>query len=224
MKRAIILLLALTLALPLRALGEGSDMAVVDAFIERAGIEADEATRDRIDAFLRSRYISAQVLDMIEDARLQRYAEYLANDWPIDYPELLEAPSEPLPGDAAIRQIAVLQPQGAATESMLADFERGVVYYDPTFPVPEDVCRAEYAGALSEAHAEALRSILSGMTLADWAGRIDGMELGTVRVAVAWEGGVTRCVAAGEGVPEDFINGVMALLDEARAAAQGDDL
>ena len=222
MKRAIFLLLAILLALPPTAMGEGTDMAA-DAFIERAGIEADESLRERIETFLRERYISGPVLAMMDDDRVKKYARYLSEDLPIDYEWLLEAESTPMPEGANILQFAVIVPQGAAMESLLADFERGLLYYDPAWPVPEDVCRARYAGALSYSEGAALLGLLEGLPMESQAGAIPGAELSAIRVAVAWEGGVTRCMAGGEGVSEDFLNGAEALLEVGRAAARGDE-
>ena len=221
MRKVMIILLALALALPLAARGEGADV-LVESFIQRTGVRADAAMREKIGTFLREHYISAQVLDMIDDALLQSYARHLSEGLPIDYAALLDAPSQPMPEGAKILRLAVLQPQGASMESLLADFERGLVYYDENWPVPEDVCRAQYAGPLSEAAAEALLKRLDGMTLEDQCGDIAGMEFGAIRVAVAWEGGVTRCMAGGEGVSEAFLDGVGALLATGRAAAQGE--
>ncbi|MBR0368879.1 MAG: hypothetical protein IJH86_10870 [Clostridia bacterium] len=221
MRKVMIILLALVLALPLAARGEGADV-LVESFIQRTGVRADAAMREKIGAFLREKSISAQVLDMIDDALLQSYARHLSEDIPIDYAALLDAPSLPMPEGAKVLRLAVLQPEGAAMESLLADFERGLVYYDENWPVPEDVCRAQYAGTLSDAAGAALLERLDGMTLEDQCGDIAGMEFGAIRVAVAWEGGVTRCTAAGEGVSEAFLDGVCALLETGRAAAQGE--
>ena len=221
MRRWIVILLALMLALPLAARGEGADVPV-ETFIQRSGIQADAAMREKIEAFLREKAISAPVLDMIDDALLQSYARHLSEDLPIDYAALLDAPSQPMPEGAKILRLAVLQPQGASMESLLADFERGLVYYDENWPVPEDVCRAQYAGTLSDAAGAALLEQLDGMTLEDQCGDIAGMEFGAIRVAVAWEGGVTRCMAGGDGVSEAFLDGVGALLATGRAAAQGE--
>ena len=221
MRRWIVILLALMLALPLAARGEGADVPV-ETFIQRSGIQADAAMREKIEAFLREKAISAPVLDMIDDALLQSYARHLSEDLPIDYAALLDAPSQPMPEGAKILRLAVLQPQGASMESLLADFERGLVYYDENWPVPEDVCPAQYAGTLSDAASAALLKRLDGMTLEDQCGDIVGMEFGAIRVAVAWEGGVTRCMAGGDGVSEAFLDGVGALLATGRAAAQGE--
>ena len=221
MRRWIVILLALMLALPLAARGEGADVPV-ETFIQRSGIQADAAMREKIEAFLREKAISAPVLDMIDDALVQSYARHLSEGLPIDYAALLDAPSQPMPEGAKILRLAVLQPQGASMESLLADFERGLVYYDENWPVPEDVCRAQYAGTLSDAASAALLKRLDGMTLEDQCGDIVGMEFGAIRVAVAWEGGVTRCMAGGDGVSEAFLDGVGALLSTGRAAAQGE--
>ncbi len=216
-----LIVLALALALAPAARGEGTD-AMVETFIQRTGIEADAAMREKIGTLLQEKYITPQVLDMIDDALLQSYARHLSEGLPIDYAALLDAPSLPMPEGAKLLQLAVLQPQGAAMESLLADFERGLVYYDENWPVPQDVCRAQCAGTLSDAAAAALLERLGGMTLEDQCGDIAGVEFGAVRVAVAWEGGVTRCMAAGEGVSEAFLDDVSALLATGRAAAQGD--
>lgn len=220
MKKTMALLLAIMLALPMMACGEGSDV-LVDAFIERAGIEADDGLRVKIADFMEENYISAPVLEMIDAARLARYAQHLAEDLPISYSDMTEAESAPMPEGAKILQLAVMVPQGAAMESALIDFERHLAYYDETFPVPEDVCRAAYGGALSDADAEGLLEILGGMTLEDRVGDLDVVDLNAICVIVAWDGGVTRCTAAGEGLPEDFTSSVRALLDAGRAAARG---
>lgn len=221
MKRAMLLLLTLLLALP-TAMGEGSDMPV-DAFIARTGIEADAAMRARIGDFLREQSITAPILDMIDDARLARYARHIAEDIPISYGAMLKGPSEPLPGDAPILQLALTVPQGAAMESLLIDFERGLAYYDETFPVPEDVCRAQYAGPLSEAAGQALVGLIRSVP-AEVPGESVGVELSAVRLSVAWAGGVTRLAVSASGASEAFMKSVWALLNAGRAAAQGEDL
>lgn len=223
MKKAMALLFMIVLALPVTAAGEGLSVPT-DSFIERAGIEADAATRERIESFLAERYISERVLGMIDDGLLAKYARHLAEDLPISYPALTESPSTPMPEGASPLQLAVLQPDGAATECLLADFERGVVYYDEAAPLTDDVCLAQYAGRLSASDGEGLVALLGGLTLEDQIGQGAGVELGAIRLAVAWEGGVTRCSAMGEGVSDEFLQGVRALLDAGRAAAQGDNL
>ena len=214
--RFIIVLLALMLALPTASSGEGTDVPV-DDFIERTGI--DVALRGKVEDFLRDRGITARTLGMIDDARLSRYAEHLINDLPIAYDALLDAPSTPLPEGAQIHQIAALIPQGAAMESLLIDFDNKRVYYDETYPVPRDVCRAACAGPLSDGDALRLTEILNTIPFEDGPVDIKGVELGAVRLAVQWDDGVTRCT----GTSGDFIDGVRALLDAGRAAAQGED-
>ena len=218
--RFIIVLLAFMLALSAASSGEGTEVPV-DAFIARTGI--DEMLREKVECFLRDRGVTARTLDLIDDARLARYAEHLANDLPIAYDGLLDEPSRPMPEGAAIRQLAVLLPQGAAMESLLVDFERKLIYYDETYPVPRDVCRAECAGTLSDGDGSKLMAILNIMPLEDRTGDIAGTDFGAIRLAVHWDGGVTRCAAGGAGVSGDFIDGVRALLDAGRTAAQGED-
>lgn len=222
MRRALLLLLAIMLAWP-GATGEGSTVPV-DSFIERAGIEADAGTREKIEDFLKSRYISQRVLDRLDDGMVRKYAQYLAKDIPISYTELTDAPSEPLPEGAGIKTLAVLRPDGAATECLLIDFERGLVYYDETAPLTDDVCLAKYAGTLTEASTSALLAILGELPLEDQIGEPGGVEVSALRLCLGWDGGVTRCAAMGEGVSDEFLRGVRALLDAGRAAAQGDDL
>ena len=220
MRRTLLILLAVLMALPMCARGEGMNVPV-EAFIARAGIEADEALKSRIEAFLRERFISAPVLDMMDDARLHAYARHLAEDLPIAYPDLMDGSSEPMPEGAAIRQAAVLWPQGAAMESLLVDFERGLVYYDETFPVPEDVCRAQFAGMLTDADRERLTGLLLNVPMEGRDGEPGGIELSAIRVAVVWDGGATRRVTG--DADELFLESVRALLDAGRDAAQGDD-
>lgn len=220
MRKAIAICLALMLALPI-ASGEGLAMPV-DAFIERTHIEADDRLRAEIEDFLRQRFITARVLDMMDDALLSRYARNLQNGWPIAYPELEDAPSAPMPEGARILRLAVLWPDGAATECVLADFERGIVYYDETAPLTRDVCAAQYSAHLTDASARALAALLDGMTFEDEIGASDGVEVGALRVCVAWDGGVTRCAAM--GAADGLTDRARALLDAGREAAQGDDL
>ena len=214
--RFIIVLLALMLALPAASSGEGNDVPV-DAFIARTGI--DDALRGKVEDFLRDRGITSRTIGMIDDDRLTRYAKHLANDLPISYDDLLDAPSTPLPDGTRICRLAVLVPQGAAMESLLIDFDRKLVYYDETYPVPRDVCRAKYAGRLSDGDATKLMDILNTLSLEDETGVIKGVELGAIRLAVQWDGGVT-CLT---GTSEQFIYTVRALLSAGRAAAQGED-
>lgn len=222
MRTAILICLALMLALPMAA-GEGQGMPV-DAFIERTHIEADEQLRERIDALLREKAITARVLDMMDDALLLKYARNLEADWPVAYPALEEAPSVPLPQGAEIRQLAVMQPDGAVTECLLADFERGLVYYDETSPLIRDVCRAQYAARLNNSDARALLELLDGLPAEDQIGESEGVEVNALRLCLAWDGGVTRCSAMGAGTSEIFLRRARALLDAGRAAAQGDGL
>lgn len=222
MKRVLIWLLTLLLALPFAAVGEGTDVPV-EAFIEKTGIEADAATRARIEDFLRSQFITAPMLEMIDVDRLGRYAEYLKADIPISYAALTEAPSQSRDPGAALTQLALTVPQGAATESLLVDFERARVYYDETWPVPMDVCRAQYAGPLSEADAAKLKALIDAIP-AEAPGAGTGVELSAVSLCIAWDGGVTRLTAAGSDASEAFMNSVWALLDAGRAAAQGENL
>ena len=222
MKKVLILVLAILLALPFGACGEGMDVPV-DAFIQRAGIEADAGLREKIADFLQERNITEPILQLIDDGRIARYASHLMDGLPIDYAFMTSEDSQPMPEGAKIAQMAVLFPQGAAMESLLVDFERALVYYDETFPVTEDVCRAEYAAPLTDADAEKLLALLDGVTMQDQMGEMPGVELSAIRVIAAWEGGVTRCMAAGTGVSEDFLDGVQAMLDAGRAVAQGGD-
>ena len=221
MRTAILLCLALMLALPTVA-GEGQAMPV-EAFIQRTHIQADDRLRGEIETFLRERAISARVLDMMDDALLERYARNLREGWPTAYPELEEASSSPMPEGARITQLAVLQPDGAATECMLADFQRGLVYWDETTPLTQDVCRAECAARLSDADADKLRGLLDGLNFENQIGANEGVEFGALRVCVAWDGGVTRCAAMGAG-GTPLYERARALLEAGRAAAQGDAL
>ena len=221
MRTAILICLALMLALPV-AMGEGQGMPV-DAFIERTHIEADALLRGRIEDLLREKAITARVLDMMDDALLEHYARNLQNDWPIAYFELEDAPSEPMPEGARIRQLAVLQPDGGVTECTLVDFERGLVYYDETTPLIPDVCRAQYAARLSGEDGEALLGLLDGMRFENAIGESAGVERDALRICVAWDGGVTRCAAMGAGT-ETIAQRARALLDAGRVAAQGDDI
>lgn len=204
------------LALPTASSGEGTDVPV-DAFMKRTGI--DDKLREKVEDFLRDRGITARTISMIDEKRLSRYAEHLASDLPIAYDELLDEPSQPLPDGAHITRLAVLMPQGAAMESLLADFDNKLIYYDETWPVPRDVCRAACAGPLSDGNGARLMDILKDLLIEGPSGDIRGMDLGAVRVAVQWDGGVTRWT----GTSEDFIDGVRALLDAGRRAAQGED-
>lgn len=223
MRMLLTMVMILVLALPTVAVGEGSDLPV-DAFIERTHIDADDPLRARIEAFLSERYISAQVLENIDDELLSAYARNLEQDLPISYEFLTDEPSHPLPEGAEIRQLAVLQPDGAAVESLVVDFERGVVYYDGTAQLVPDVCRARYAARLSDADRAAILKILNTITFEDRIGEIAGMEVGALRLCASWDGGVTRCAAMGMGVSEVFLGSVRALLDAGRAAAQGEHL
>ena len=218
MKAMIGLLLALMLALPLTSSGEGAATAA-DRFIARAGIEADAALREEIETFIDEQGYTPAMLDNMDPARLACYAEHLAQDLPISYAELLDAPSAPLPDGTEIKQLAVLIPQGAATESLLVDFKRQRVYYDENFPVPRDVCRAAHAGPLSDADGEELYKLLADASFDDAPVEPSGVELGAPQLAVGWDGGVARCSA---GASQDFMNTVRALIDAGRRAAQGE--
>ena len=215
-----ILLLALLLALPWMAAGEGSDV-IVDAFIERTGIETDAAMREKIDGFLREMGIKPSALRRMSDDRLARYADYLQRDLPISYAWMMEDSPSPLPAGTEITQLMVLYPQAGATESALVDFVRGRVYYDETFPVIRDVCQAEWAAPLAGADAARLREMFLQIEFGNQIGEIGPVDADPVWLAAAHAQGVSRCAAMGTGVSERFIDGVWTLLQACRDAAQG---
>lgn len=224
MKLLLCLCLAAMLALPSSA--EGSERMPSELFIERAGIEADAGLREKIDAFLKARHINARILGLMDDALVARYAEHLAKDWPISYGELLAEEAAPLPADAdlsGIKYLAVLCPQGAAIRSLLADFERGLLYYDEAAPVPEDVCRAAYAGALTPTSAARFQEILKNADPARWPAAAEGdPSVGVSVLAVDLGDGPIRWVAPGAGdVSEDYAEALQALLSVAAEAAKG---
>ena len=215
--------LALALLLPV-ASGEGWDVPV-DRFIQRAGIEADAALRQRIEAFLREKPVTARSLEAMPEARVRRYAEYLAAGRPISYDALISAEAVPLGAVADvtnIRQLAVLTPAGSATQSMLADFELGYIYYDEDRPVTADVCLASYVGELTEELKARLTDLLDAARLADWPETLPGdapAGEGPTVVALAFDEGVARYTFDGAStqVPAIMADTALALLETASA-------
>lgn len=226
MKYLLCAMLAALLALTgLPGVPEGGAGVPVEAFIEKAGIEADAGLREKIEAFLTERHINARILGLMDPALVARYARHLEAGLPIDYAELLHGEAASMPGDvdlAALKRLAVLHPQGAAVESLLVDFERSLVYYDASAPVPEDVCRAGYAGALSEADAQAFRAILAARDLSGWDGAFEGdAALGLNVLVMDFGEGPVRCAVPGAGeAPEGFLDALMALLSRAAEMAR----
>lgn len=205
--------------------GEGMAVSAVDAFIERAGIEADGALREAIEALIEERGLNARIIARMDESLIARYAEYLAAGLPISYGELLYGASTPLAEGAdfgALRQLAVLHPEGAATQSLLADFERMRLYYDEAWPVPEDVCRAGCAIELTEEMADALRGVLQSADPSEWEQTGSGDAASGLNVlALNLDGKVSRYAVPGVGeAPEAFVDALQALLAEGAAVAR----
>ena len=215
MKIIISMLLLALLGVP--ALQEGDAAMPVDAFLEKAGVDADDALRDKVEAFLAERFITPRIINMMDEKLARRYVENLSADLPIAYDALLDAPAMPLPEDvdfAEIRQLAVLHPEGATTPSLLVDFERNRVYYDEAWPVPGDVCRAAYAAELTPEAAAGIIGILENAGLADWDADYPGDAAAGVNVlALGFDGGVVRYTAAAVSqAPEAFAGTLLSLL------------
>ena len=204
------MLAALLLLTALPGVPEGGAGVPVDAFIQRAGIEADAGLRERIEAFLKERHINERILGLMDDALVARYAHHLAAGLPIAYGELLRDPPVPMPDEVdlmALKQLAVLHPQGAAMESLLVDFERGWIYYDESAPVPEDVCRAAHSAVLTDETAAAIRAILSARDLSGWDGVFEGdPALGLNVLVLDFGEGPVRCAVPGVGEPPEGFN------------------
>lgn len=217
MKFIIIMLLLALLGVP--AIQEGEMAVPVDAFLEKAGIEADAALRDKVAAFLADRFITPRIIEMMDENLARRYVEHLSADLPIAYDALLDDPAVPLPEDVdftALKQLAVLHPEGAVTPSLLVDFERGRLYYDEAWPVPGDVCRAAYAAELTPGTAAKFIGILENAGLAGWDADYPGDAAAGVNVlALGFNGGVVRYTAAGVSqAPEALLDALLALLAE----------
>ena len=216
--------LALVLLLLPVACGEGWDVPV-DRFIQRAGIEADAALRQRIEACLREKPVTARSLEAMPEARVRRYAEYLAAGRPISYDEMISAEAVPFGavGDVTkIRRLAVLVPAGSATQSMLADFDAGYIYYDDDRPVTADVCLASLSGELTEALKARLLDILDAAHPADWPETLLGEAPtgeGPAVVALACDEGVVRYTFDGASaeVPAIMAETALRLLEAAEA-------
>ena len=207
------LLLALLLSAP--AMQEGEANMPVDAFIEKAGIEADADLRDRLAAFIEEQGYTARIIGLMDPALARRYAENLAADVPISYEGLLNESPVPLPESLdGLRELAVLHPEGAATASLLVDFERGLLYYDEARPVPMDVCRATRAAALTPETAGALLDILNRADLHHWDDDYPGDARAGVNVlALRFDTGVTRYTAAAlSHAPDEVLETLLALL------------
>jgi len=143
----------------------------VEAFLRRAGIDADAALRARAEAFLAGRGLGASALARVPDGLARAWGRCLAAGLPIDYRELMTAPAMPLPEGAdfaGLLRLAAVLPSGAAAQSLVVDFERGVWYADETWPVFEDVCRAAQTGAADAALRGRLAALLAGAGVAGW--------------------------------------------------------
>ena len=193
----------LLLGLPARM--EGGAAMPVDAFIERAGIEADAVLRDNIAAFLDENGYSAHIIEAMSPELLRRYAAQLSAGLPISYEGLLTEPAIPLP-DGPIRELMVLHPEGAATASLVVDFERGWLYYDEARNVAVDVCRAGVAVPLTDETSSALRRIIESANLQDWAYDYPGDPMKGVNVlALRCDVGVVRYTAAALSDAPDIV-------------------
>ena len=220
MKWIVALLAALLLCMP--AMQEGEAVMPVDAFVERAGIEAGAELREKIDVFLKEKGYTPRIIGLMDPALARRYAQSLEADRPISYEYLLEAPAMALPEDiGALRTLTVLHPEGAATASLLVDFQRGWVYYDETRPVPPDVCRAAHAAPLADGDALALLDLLdrAGLPGLDYDYPGDAAA-GLNVLALGFDEGVTRYTAAAVSqAPGAFLDTLFALLSAGAAAA-----
>jgi len=68
----------------------------VEAFLRRAGIDADAALRARAEAFLAGRGLGTSALARVPDGLARAWGRCLAAGLPIDYRELMTAPAMPL--------------------------------------------------------------------------------------------------------------------------------
>lgn len=222
MKRIILILLLA--AMCLSAHSEGGVAMPVDALLARAGIEADAALREKAEAFVAQRHLTERIIRMMDPALARRYLEYLAADMPISYTALLDEPTALLPKDAdygTLQQLAVLQPEGAATCALLVDFERGRLYFDEAWPVPEDVCRAACATELKEDDAQTLLDILTDAKLEDWSTEYAGdASAGVCVLALRFDDAIVRfTVPALSTAPQIVPDTLAALLNIGAKAA-----
>ena len=217
MKQIICALLVAALCLP--GLAESGAAA---ALLERAGIEADAGLLARVERFVEERTLSKRIIGLMDPALARRYVEHLASDIPIDYSELLDAEAKPLPGDfdiSGLRRLAVQVPGGGSMASLLADFERGLIYYDANWPVAEDVCRAGTAAALTPEIAGRLADILKEAALQDWDADYPGdAAAGVALLALETDAGVTRFTVAGISDAPDIVPLTLQALLDAGAA------
>ena len=218
--RKLICLLALLIMGMAAFQEEGVDVAV-EAFMTRAGVTAEAVPEEKVAAFVESRGLTPRIIGMMDPGLLRRYGEYLAADRPIDYSHLLTGEAIPLSraGDlSGLRQVAVLRPEGAATASMLSDFEVGMVYYDETRPLPQDVCRAQQAVTLTPELRERLLKILAAADLSGWSQDYEGqVGEGLCLLALYFDEGVVRYTAASlSDAPEAFGETLDELLIAAR--------
>ena len=188
-----------------------------DVFLERAGVEADAALRDKIDDFLDEKGLTPRIINMMDPELARRYAKHLSAGLPIDYEYLLKGETAPLPEDVdftTLRQLAVLHPEGAATPSLLADFERGLIYYDSAWPVPTDVCRAGGVAELTDEAAGKLLEVLTAAGLENWDADYPGNPAAGVNLlALGFDSGVVRYTAAAlSEAPESQLDALLALL------------
>lgn len=227
MKYLICALLLIALAIPAApASAKGESALPVDAILEKAGIPADAALRDKVAAFLEEHAISARVVGMMDADLARRYVEHLDQDLPLDYDALLNAEAIPLPEGAdfgALRQLVLLHPDGAGAQSLAADFERGLLYYDESAPVVSDVCRAAHAVPLSEADAAVFMDILRASDIAEWDYDYPGdIASGVSILALAFDEGVVRYTVAGISMaPDSLIDTVFALLSAGADCVNG---
>ena len=209
-----VLILAL-LAVPVPPSSRGDGAVPVDAFIEKAGVEADDALRARISEFLEARALTARIVDMMDPALARRYAERLAEGLPIGYPELMAGEGAAVPEDLdGIRLLAVVHPNGAGVQSLLVDFEHKMLYYDEDRDVTADVCMAAHAVPLTDEAAARFKDILRGAGLDSWDADYPGdASAGVNALALGFDGGTARfTVAAVSQAPDKVLDVFWALL------------
>ena len=205
----------------MRAFGKAAGV-LADDFLARSGLEADAALRRKAEAFIAARGLTSRALNLMPDARLRAYAEYLRDDLPIDYDALADSPAVPLRGGVTdgLLRLGVMRPNGPACASMAADFEHGRLYCDPALPVFGDVCRARYAAPLEADVRARLLEILARAPMDRWQSDYLGdpaLAHWPAMLAMEYDYGVVRFTAlgAGSGAPQALVDTLTDLLDAA---------
>ena len=214
MRLIITLLLLALMGMPANA--EMGTASPGDLFLEVAGVQADDALRAKVEAFISLEGMTPRIIQMMSPELAARYVNHLSADLPIHYQPLLsdEATDFGNLDPEALKQLLVTRTEGNAMPSLLIDFERDLIYYDEAWPVAEDVCRAEHSGALTPEIKAEILNVLSDIPFSDWQSDYPGeIDAGVSLLALSDGVSLCRFTAAGmSDAPESFTDAIFNLL------------